>query len=49
MSVVKISFSDVVEVIINYERRIAMALVREQTIPTERPLLVGEVTANICG
>jgi hypothetical protein len=25
------------------------ALVRERTIPTERPPLVGEVTANFCG
>jgi hypothetical protein len=26
-----------------------MALVHEQTIPTERPLLVGEVSANFVG
>ena len=26
-----------------------MALVRERTIPTERPPLVGEVSANFCG
>jgi hypothetical protein len=26
-----------------------MALVRERTIPTERPPIVGEVSANICG
>jgi hypothetical protein len=26
-----------------------MALVRERTIPTERPLFVGEVSANFCG
>jgi hypothetical protein len=25
------------------------ALVRERTIPTERPRLVGEVSANFCG
>jgi hypothetical protein len=25
------------------------ALVRERTIPTERPPLVGEVSANFCG
>jgi hypothetical protein len=25
-----------------------MALVRERTIPTERPPLVGEVSANFC-
>jgi hypothetical protein len=24
-------------------------LVRKRTIPTERPLLVGEVSANVCG
>jgi hypothetical protein len=27
----------------------SVALVRERTIPTERPPLVGEVTANFCG
>jgi hypothetical protein len=26
-----------------------VALVRERTIPTERPLLLGEVSANFCG
>jgi hypothetical protein len=32
------------------ERQInSMALVRERTIPTERPPLVGEVSANFCG
>jgi hypothetical protein len=27
----------------------SVALVRERTIPTERPLLVSEVSANFCG
>jgi hypothetical protein len=27
----------------------SMASVRERTIPTERPPLVGEVSANFCG
>jgi hypothetical protein len=27
----------------------SMVWVRERTIPTERPLLVGEVIANFCG
>jgi hypothetical protein len=27
----------------------SVALVRDQTIPTERPPLVGEVSANFCG
>jgi hypothetical protein len=27
----------------------SMALVRKRTIPTERPPLVGEVSANFCG
>jgi hypothetical protein len=27
----------------------SMALVHKQTIPTERPPLVGEVSANFCG
>jgi hypothetical protein len=26
----------------------SVAVVRERTIPTERPLLVGEVSANFC-
>jgi hypothetical protein len=26
----------------------SVAFVRERTIPTERPLLVGEVSANFC-
>jgi hypothetical protein len=26
-----------------------VALVRDRTVPTERPLLVGEVSANLCG
>jgi ABC-type anion transport system duplicated permease subunit len=28
---------------------LSVALVRERTIPTERPPLVGEVSANFCG
>jgi hypothetical protein len=31
------------------EQTSSMALVRERTIPNERPLLVGEVSANVCG
>jgi hypothetical protein len=27
----------------------SMALVRKRTIPTDRPPLVGEVSANFCG
>jgi hypothetical protein len=27
----------------------SVALVRRRTIPTERPQLVGEVSANVCG
>jgi hypothetical protein len=27
----------------------SVACVRERTKPTERPLLVGEITANFCG
>jgi hypothetical protein len=27
----------------------SVALVRERTIPTERPLLIGEGSANFCG
>jgi hypothetical protein len=27
----------------------SVALVRKRTIPTERPPLVGEISANLCG
>jgi hypothetical protein len=30
-------------------KKCSLALVRERTIPTERPPLVGEVNANFCG
>jgi hypothetical protein len=30
-------------------KKYSMVWVRERTIPTERPLLVGEVIANLCG
>ena len=32
-----------------YLKKNSVALVRERTIPTERPPLVGEVSANFCG
>ena len=31
------------------KKKHSVALVRERTIPTERPLPVGEVSANFCG
>jgi hypothetical protein len=31
------------------KKKNSVALVREGTIPTERPPLVGEVSANFCG
>jgi hypothetical protein len=31
------------------EKKNSMVCVRERTIPTERPPLVGEVIANFCG
>jgi hypothetical protein len=31
------------------EKKNSVALVRERTIPTERPPPVGEVSANFCG
>jgi hypothetical protein len=35
---------------ITYKTKLnSVALVRERTIPTERPLPVGEVSANFCG
>jgi hypothetical protein len=33
----------------SYIKVISVAVVRKRTIPTERPLLVGEVNANCCG
>ena len=33
----------------NYKKKTSVALVRERTIPTERPPPVGEVSANFCG
>ena len=32
-----------------YKKKNSVALVRERTIPTERPPPVGEVSANFCG
>jgi hypothetical protein len=34
---------------ISEEKKNSVALVRERTIPTERPPPVGEVSANFCG
>jgi hypothetical protein len=31
------------------EKKTSVALVRERTIPTERPPLFGEVSVNFCG
>jgi hypothetical protein len=36
-------------VIGTFHKKKSVALVRERTIPTERPPLVGEVSANVCG
>jgi hypothetical protein len=33
----------------NKQKQIPWSLVRERTIPTESPPLVGEVSANFCG
>ena len=33
----------------NIKKKNSVALVRERTIPTERPPPVGEVSANFCG
>ena len=35
--------------ILKVEKKTSVALVRERTIPTERPPPVGEVSANFCG
>jgi hypothetical protein len=34
---------------INKKKVNSVAVVRKRTIPTERPPLVGEVSANLCG
>jgi hypothetical protein len=34
---------------LNTEKLNSVALVRKRTTPTERPPLVGEVSANFCG
>jgi len=36
-------------IIIHFCVYLSVALVRERTIPTERPPPVGEVSANFCG
>jgi hypothetical protein len=36
-------------VLVAKKRTISVALVGERTIPTKRPLLVGEVSVNFCG
>ena len=38
-----------VAVLMDYKTKNSVALVRERTIPTERPPPVGEVSANFCG
>jgi hypothetical protein len=44
-----IEYLHVVIPCLQYLLTYAMALVRKRTIPTERPPLVGEVSANFCG
>ena len=39
----------IIVVLITKTKLNSVALVRERTIPTERPPPVGEVSANICG
>jgi hypothetical protein len=34
---------------IQYKKLNSVAVVRKRTVPTERPPLVGEVSANLCG
>jgi hypothetical protein len=37
-------------IVTDYKKKLnSVALVRKRTIPTERPPLVGEVSANLCG
>jgi hypothetical protein len=38
-----------VSLVLRRRKKNSMVLVRERTIPTERPPLVGEVIANFCG
>jgi hypothetical protein len=42
-------FNGIHEHIFTYLLTCSVALVRKRTIPTERPPLVGEVSANFCG
>jgi hypothetical protein len=49
---IKLNCAEVYDSILTIKRDInknSQASVREQTIPTERPPLVGEVSANFCG
>jgi hypothetical protein len=39
----------IIDIILKKKKLNSVALVRKRTIPTERPLLVGEVSANLCG
>jgi len=39
----------VLSLFVYYTKLNSVALVRERTIPTERPPTVGEVSANFCG
>jgi hypothetical protein len=43
--------NDMIQILLLYikTKPISMVWVRERTIPTERPPLVGEVIANLCG
>jgi hypothetical protein len=49
----RVQWKDVVSTVINLQfheqTTNSVALVRERTIPTERPSLVGEVSATFCG
>jgi hypothetical protein len=35
--------------VLRWYNSLSVAVVRKRTIPTERPRLVGEVNANLCG
>ena len=43
------SYMMMVVVVMIKKKKNSVALVRERTIPTERPPPVGEVSANFCG
>jgi hypothetical protein len=49
LGILNIYSSNILLVAVKTKKLNSMAWVRERTIPTKRPPLVGEVIANLCG